>query len=467
MKQTERASLMRIVSDMVKADAIIDMQEMEFLNDIRLKYNIRQDDEQIADTFTLADAFQILQKSPKSLKQDIWSVFKGVALSDNICSREEAMYLLSIVVCLSDQKFDHSKVYSVELTENMKIDCSQVLYIEGEYYKDTNREITEHYREIMNELRLIGFNFIYIPKVGEHYKSLSNEEIQTLITFLYPSVTDYHQIVNIANQITTLATSDFCKAEIVGRMKIDGLAHSLPSLMFRIGQTSSNGKDFDNFLVLNIEEEDALIAVRRIVDSFVSMFRPRILNPIYEEKKRFVYHGFYKQILDSLVYKKGIRSSVVVDLIQREILLPEANSKISGLHRREKALYALFLLESSSGGINFNKPTGMKMFDKYKHRMGIIQQKYELIYEAFGGIRTDAPQLELPTNRNPMISFIKGQLRQLGDLLNQPDDYLVQRNMFGNYCVTIPPELCLCTDIETDRICRFEESDFWRKLMAM
>ena len=81
MKQLERASIMRIVSDMVKADAIIDMQEIEFLNSIRQKYNIKREDEVFADTLTLADAFQILKDSPESLRQDMWGDFRGMAIS--------------------------------------------------------------------------------------------------------------------------------------------------------------------------------------------------------------------------------------------------------------------------------------------------------------------------------------------------------------------------------------------------
>ena len=465
MKQSERASIMRIVSDMVKADAIIDMMEIEFLNGIREKYNVKKEDEVLADTLTLSEAFQTLKEVPASLKQDIWGDFRGMALSDNTCSREEAMYLLSIVACLSDKLSDISNVYSVELSSNIKLDNSQVLYIEGEYYKEANREITLYYREIINELRLIGFNLVYLPKVGEHYSSLSREELHTLISFLYPSVTDA-QIEKVAKQLTTLSTSDFCKTEIVGRMKVDGLAHSLPSMMFRIGLTSINGKNYDNFLVITIEE-DALVAVRRIADTFVSMFKPRLLNPVYEEKQRFVYHGFYKLIFDSFVFKKGIRSSVVIDLVRGEIKLREADAKITGLHRREKALYALFLLESSSGGINFNKPDGIKSLDRYNHRMAAIQRKYEILYENFGGERSKAPRIELPENRLPMISLIKKQFRQLGDLLEQPDDYLVQRNMFGNYCVAIPSDLCLCFDSATDRVCKFGESEFWGRLLAM
>lgn len=290
MKQLERASIIRIVSDMVKADAIIDMQEIVYLNCIRQKYNIKHEDEVVAETITLAEAFQTLNDASVSLKQDLWGDFKGMVLSDNACSREEALFLIAIVSCLSERFPNNSMVYSVELPENIKLDNSQVLYVEGEYYKETNREILVHYREILNELRLIGFNFVYIPKVGEHYRALAQEDLHTLISFLYPSATTA-QIELFAKQLMALSTSDFCKNEIVGKMKMDGLAHSLPSIMFRIGISSIKGRNIDNFLVMSIEEE-ALVAVRRFVDTFVSMYKPRILNPVYEGKQRFVYNGF-------------------------------------------------------------------------------------------------------------------------------------------------------------------------------
>ena len=465
MKQSERASIMRIVSDLVKSDSVIDMQEIAFLSDIRQKYCIRQEDESMASSLTLAQAFHTLKSSAENLRQDIWGDFQGMAFSNKTCSREEALHLLAVMACFSENLSDSSDIYSVELPANVCMDDSQVLYLEGEYYKESNREISAHYREIINELRLIGFNFVYLPKVGEHYNSLSRDDLHALISFLYPSVTEL-QMDHVAKHLTTLSTSDFCKSEIVGRLKMEGLAHSLPSMMFKVGQSAIGDKNYDNFLVITLND-DALVAVRRIVDAFVTFYRPRVLNPVYEEEHRFVYHGFYKQIFDSFIFKKGVRSRVVVDLIHGDIVLPEADTKIQGLNRRDKALYALFLLESSSGGINFNKPENAKSLDRYNHRMESMQKKYEIIYENFGGERSKAPQIEQPSNRLPMISHIKKQFRLLGDLLNQPDDYLVQRNMFGNYCVTLPPELCLCYDAITDSFKPFGESEFWGRLLAM
>ena len=465
MNQRERAGIMRIVTDILRADAVIDLKEIEFLNDIKHKYKIGKDDELTADSITLSEAFAIMHNLDDAEKSDICNDFRSIIFSNNICTREESLMILAVTTCLSDGFADRCEVYSVPQTHCANLDYSQVLYVEGEYYLDTNREISEHYRDIINEFRLSGFNFVYIPKLSEHYRSLSKADLQSFITFLYPSASS-EQNDRVARQLAALSTSDFCKTQIVGKMKMQELAHALPSVLFRVGASIVGGNVYENFLSLSLDD-DALVSVRHIVDTFVQIYKPRILNPTYEETNRFVCSGYQKLIFDSLIYQSGVRSSVVVNIVCGEIFFPEIDAKISGLSRREKALYALILSESASGGINFSKPDGGKSLEKYNRRIGALQTKYRMIYKNFGGESENAPLLEVSTNRNPMISKIKNQIRLISNQLNRPDDYLVQRNEFGNYCVALPPELCLCYDAQTNSICPMKESDFWRKLQAM
>ena len=56
--------------------------------------------------------------------------------------------------------------------------------------------------------------------------------------------------------------------------------------------------------------------------------------------------------------------------------------------------------------------------------MQLIQLKYEMIYEGFGGDKSRAPKIYLSENRLPMLSLIKQQIRQIGELLSNADDYL-------------------------------------------
>ncbi len=163
MKQNERAGIMRIVSDIVKADSIIDLREIDYLDGIKDKYRITKDDEAMGDSMTLSDAVCLLKNLSPGLIHDIIGDFYNLALSDNAFSREEGLIVLAIIACLSEKYFTQAEIYSTVLPNNTLAEKSQILYIEGEYYKEANKEISDAYREISNEFRLIGLNFVYLP----------------------------------------------------------------------------------------------------------------------------------------------------------------------------------------------------------------------------------------------------------------------------------------------------------------
>ena len=71
MKQTERASIIRIISDLIKADAIIDTREIEFLDCIKKKYSIKKDDEILGASYTLSNALSVLIDSAEYLKKEL------------------------------------------------------------------------------------------------------------------------------------------------------------------------------------------------------------------------------------------------------------------------------------------------------------------------------------------------------------------------------------------------------------
>lgn len=102
MKQNERAGIMRIVSDIVKADSIIDLREIDYLNEIKDKYRITKDDEVMGDSMTLSDAICLLRNLSPNLIHDIVGDFYNLALSDNVFNREEGLIILAITACLSE-----------------------------------------------------------------------------------------------------------------------------------------------------------------------------------------------------------------------------------------------------------------------------------------------------------------------------------------------------------------------------
>lgn len=464
MKQSERASIFRIVTDLIKADDIIDMREIEKLDSIRERFAIKKEDEILGFSYTFANAMRTLLDAPKSLRHELTATFNEIAMSDNFCAREEALLLVALRLCMSLNTNMECKVVSID-TSNVNIDPTQILYVESYFDNDVNWEINEKFREIVSEVRLAGFDLVYLPKIAEHYKTISNTDLTKIASFLYPKAS-YERLETVTKQLHKLSTSEFCKDQLAGKLGVKEFSTVNPSLMIRIGHSLVEDKDIANFLLVELDK-DILNSTRYILDLFSEYYHTFRLNYLKEERGRFIFKGFYKQIFDIYMLRKGIKSPVVIDVYRGTIRFSEADMEIEKLHRREKALYALFMLESASGGINFSKPAFPKGLARYQKRMEAVQEKYRLIYKKFGGEPQKAPDLSIPEIRLPMIALIKRQLKALGDALYHVDDYMIQRNMFGNYCINVSPSLCCYSGINANEIYKLSDSEEWQRISAL
>lgn len=464
MRQIERASIMRIVSDLIKADGIIDTREIDFLDALREKYAITKDDEVVADSCTLAKALDILSAFDEDFRHSLVNDFNQVAMSDDFCAKEEALLVFGLRLILTLNVSFEVSVLSVD-SSIITFENSQILYLESEYDDSVNEQMRTQYREICAEVRLSGFELVYLPKLSEHYGSIIEADLLRIAEFLYPKVSA-ERIRIIIRHIQNLSTASFCNDQLATKLYIKELRAINPSFLIKIGESTVSDKKVSNFLLVEIDNTP-LCTIRSIMDLFAESYHNLRLNYIQESKGRFIFTGYYKQIFDILMLRKGIRSSVVLDPLRERICFPEADAQIEKIHRREKALYALFILESASGGINFNKPQSPKQLDRYEKRMKAIMHKYKLIYKMFGGDEDKAPNIEISEIRLPMISLLKKQLSKLRDVLSNVDDYMIQRNMFGNYAVNIPPSLCCCCGFEKTDIKQIAESEEWMKISAL
>ena len=464
MKQSERASIFRIVTDLIKADAIIDTREIEKLDSIRERFAIKKEDEVLGSSYTFANAIRTLLDVPKSLQHELTATFNELAMSDNICAREEALMLVALRLCMSLNLNMECKVVSMD-TSSVSLDPTQILYVESDFDNDVNWEINERFREIVAEVRLAGFDLVYLPKIAEHYRTISVTDFIKIASFLYPKAS-YQRLETVSSQLHNLSTSEFCKDLLAGKLGVKEFSFVNPSLMIKICDSLVGDKEIANFLLVELNK-DVINSIRYILDLFSEYYHTFRLSYLKEEKGRFVFTGFYKQIFDIYMLRKGIKSHVVIDVYRETIRFSEADIKIEKLHRREKALYALFMLESASGGINFSKPTTPNGLARYQKRMAAVQEKYRIIYKKFGGEPLKAPNLSISEIRLPMIALIKRQLKALGDVLYHVDDYMIQRNMFGNYCINIPPALCCFCGVNTNDIYKLSDSEEWQRILAL
>lgn len=464
MKQSERASIFRIVTDLITADAIIDMREIEGLDSIRKRFAIKKEDEVLGSSYTLSDAMRTLSDSPECLRQELMAVCNELAMSDNFCAREEALLLLALRLCLGLCINTDCKVISIDAS-SVDINSAQILYVESDFDYDRNWKLNEKFRGIASEVRLAGFDMVYLPKIAEYYRTISDLNIMRIAGFLYPQA-NQERLEAVTGQLKNITTSVFCKDMLAGKLGVKEFDAVNPSLMMKIGVSRVGQKELFNFLLIELGK-DVENTIRYVLDLFGEYYHTAHLNYIKEEEGRLVFAGFYKQIFDIYMLCKGVKSTVVIDIYRGTIRFPEAGLKAEKLHRREKALYALFMLESASGGINFSQPATPVGLSRYQKRMAAVQEKYKVIYKMFGGEPQKAPNLSVSEIRLPMIALIKKQLKEFGDVLYHVDDYMIQRNIYGNYTINIPHSQCCCSGVNANDVYKLCDSEEWRKISAL
>lgn len=464
MRQAERASIMRIASDLIQSDGIIDTREISFLETLRDRYSIKKVDEVLAVSYTLQEAISTLKESAESLKQDLLGDFVRVAMSDDYCAREESLLLLALRTCLTINADDNVSILSIDAGQ-LLFEPAQILYVECEYNKDVNAQIVRDYWEISAEARLAGFDFVYLPKIAEYYVKMPEIDILQILEYLYPKAS-VERVGIVIDQLRHINTADFCKLQMATKLGIKGFDAIEPSLLVKVGDSYVDDRKMSNFLLVEVGD-NVLEKIRTMTDLFAEMYRNVNINYLKEEKGRLIYTGFYKQVFDVFMLRKGVKSIVVVDTVRERIYFPEADAILEGIHRREKALYALFLLETANGGISFNKPETAKQFERHQKRMAALRTKYKLIYGRFGGEEDKAPDITISEIRLPMISLLKRQLLKLKDVLFHIEDYTIQRNIYGNYSVGIPSALCRCCEGKTTEYMLLSESDEWRRISAL
>ena len=439
MTHKERTSVVRILRDLIKADAVIDSGEIHKYVHLRQKYKISCDEEIAAVSMPLAEAVSILSHSAEDLRKSLMQACMEIVLSDGYCAAEEALIVVSLMYCLHDDYRDMAEVYSVYAPE-VAIEDHQVVYIETQYDHQVNEDIARHYRSIDHELHLAGFDFSYIPKITEHFRNTDLSLFQEVTRFLAPTIAQ-DKVQNLIRDLVSVTTAEYCTDQLVNRLGMVGLRDVSPSLLIKIGDTYVGDRPFINFLRISVDDE-VLSLVQDFIDSYTSLLSSdvRLVRHTREEVGQFMYYGFYKQLFDVYVTQKGVRSNLLVDFVGERFVLPGLGREIKGLHRRDKAFYALLLIEHDRGGLDFSAPKTARQRQDYERRMTEIQEKYTHIYMAFGGDKNGVPNLEIPEIRRPIVSNIRRCIKVMADELHNADDYNVLNDSHGRLRVNLPSE---------------------------
>lgn len=461
MLKGHKIAIARIFSDLIKADRIIDTGEMECWERLCAKYSIDKEIEIEAQHLSFADALDaICMSGVQGLKEDLLGDCRAMTTSDGFCAHSEALIMIALILMLDSEQPFRVEVFSIPRA-SFNIDVGTALYIENEYDADTNNAIEHNYRTIFKELQLAGFHFIYLPKIIEHYRNTDSTLFHRILSFLAPTVSR-EGLDSIYRSLMKMDTATFCQNLLCNKCGINDLRNTFPSLLIKVGNSYVGESVYANYVKLEVDE-DILPTIQSYLDKFYDMLSSDVfvVNTSEERDNQFHFHGFYKQLLDIFLIRKNIRSSIIIDPMKEEILFPDIDVKAKGLHRREKALYALLLCQGREG-LNFNMPKANEGLEKYNRRIKQIQHRYSMIYDMFGGDSRNAPDLGQPDIRRPIFSCLKRSLKDLPALYN-PDDYNVAKDRYGLFSVNVEPSLVYVRELSSDEPIPLKDSELYRK----
>lgn len=466
MKKAERVALIRLVKDLVKASNFIGVNQMTRYSAMQQKYSLARDEEIVADSITLSKAITSLQALTRSAINEILDDISSLLSDRGIYSGAEALILLALQYCLKNNTRYSSQVISVR-TQDVTFDQKQILFVESGFNTAINQDIVSHYRQISNYLKLSSFDFVYIPQLVDYLSTLPSKHFEDMISFMAPDISAF-EMKFLRDRFLSMTTASFCKDNLQNKLKMNLKDSLQPSLLVKVGDSLVENRLYSNFLRLEISSS-VISTVEGLLNSYMSFQGGRTvaINDNYNINHKISCNGFYKLIFDQHLLRQGVQSSIVIDTMNESILFKDINITLGGVHRREKALYALFLLESESGGIDFNKSDSVKKFQEHTLRVQRIQNKYNAVYQIFGGEVENAPDLSVAEIRLPMISRLKRSVMTLENRLTNVEDYLVKRRKMGVYNVSVDSNRIFCVDSKSSQPIPMVESSLFKKIQML
>lgn len=313
MTKEHRIAMARIISDMIKADNIIEESEIKDMKKMMSKYRITHQEMNDARKIRFSDAVNSLKDLSISERKAFFDQIYSIAMSDKVCVPREVLLLIALQYCLieNDRRTDNGKPFPKPYliscpTGEASFNDQYIVYLESTYDETRNEELMQHFRLLVTITKLCGFNFIYIPKLVEEFRGMEEKYVKDVISYMDPSLED-SKIEDVYSRLCDMTTMDFFRDVLYERLQVKALHDTPPSLLINIGTSvvpycSSGGPIhyYAEFLCIPISSS-ILTLVDDILGFYQSKVSLRQSITINDSKGQFKYFGFYKALFDFLV----------------------------------------------------------------------------------------------------------------------------------------------------------------------
>lgn len=318
MTREQRISIARVISDMIKADNIIEETEIRDMKRLMSDYSLTHQDMTDARNIKFSDAVPILRELSLKDRKEFVSKIYGIAQSDNICVPREALLLIALKYCLlNDDKNSSERPYLVSCaTGEATLNDQYMVYIESSFDKKMNEQLEHDFRLLVMMSRLSGFNFIYIPKMVSEFQNMRKEYVLDVISYMAPNLDDKF-IRGVYDRLCKMTTVEFFRNVLYERLQVQTPHNIAPSLLINIGTSvvpycSAGGpvQYYTEFLCVPITT-DILTLVEGILGYYQSRVSVRQTITYGNGNGQFKYFGFYKALFDFLIAPPPVAPNLV------------------------------------------------------------------------------------------------------------------------------------------------------------
>lgn len=422
-KAIVRQSIYRVLSDLVKSDNIITVDELDALDEICEKKSITQHDKEEGYRMTLGDALSALAPQGEHTRNALIKAMEDIALKDGECCRQESLLITAAeYICrYAGAEASGAHVVSIEF-KNRPLLTTQLLYVENRKSVSAKATLDTAFEEVAQIVKMGGMDLIYIPRIAQRFREYEfsdgyirdpkkREDLKRMLRLVSPLSSD-GDLENTITAIQGMNSRNFYSIVLNGKLEM-GLNIEEPCWMLRLPDSVVGGKGYANFFCMNVEKD-----IREQLRRFVERINSRqnaydiTVNDGRGKKGHFSYNGFYKSLLDVMSVRKVDKWDLHIRLYGEGVRPFEYEDAASGKRKkcvatikrgfdeyplpltgRDLAFYLLLLCASSSPekGVDFKNGSRQR-----------TEARYAAIYERVSRREKDRPIVWDALARVPM-----------------------------------------------------------------
>lgn len=412
-----RKSVCRILTDLVKSDSVISVDEMDVLDEAAKAYELTKEIHIESYSMPLADAAAFVAIQKPQVRDRIVKLMESCSLKDGECCREEALLISSIEI----ENAGKGRILSMPMN-NRPILSSQILFVDSTYNPRKN-ELDRNYEELSRIVEMAGFELIYVPKVAMDFKVMKKgEDLKRLLSIVNPTLSE-SALVSKMMSLQDMDSRYFYLQVLNGKLQM-GITIQRPSWLIRLPNSVVSGKGYANYLCFDVDMDD----IKGQLISFIEELNKRqtpytvLVNRHSDRSKDFLYGGFHKALLDVMAsdrvepweIKVYVRAGLnpVIDKSEPgkkfsvEICKGSAAYPVL-INGREAAFYLLLLCGSASSqrGIDFE-------YDRERSKK--VQAQFIEAYHLVSNRDEHFPDITLSSTFRPIKTKVMKGLEECG-----------------------------------------------------